>query len=305
MILNQAALDAATRGFKTIFQNTLKETPDRLVEIATRIPSMAATEDLPLGGVTGSLREWIGDREVANIAAFTKQLTNKDFERTIGIKANAISDDRLGTYTAAIQQLAILGKAHPYKLLIDELSTYGTTATGHATLDGKAFFAADHYWPGAYDTAQDNVTDETLDAAAVWTGIAAMENFRGPAGEPLDVYPTHFICAPGNRSTAMALFCNMNDAAGASNSLYGVIPKENIIIDARMSALKWALLDCSKPVKPAVFIDREPLQFTQMVDPKDSDSVWRRKTFEYGVNYRGIGGWVAWWLAYGSDGTES
>ena len=307
MIVNESSLAAITRGFRAIFNDTLQKTPDRIDDIATRIPSTTTSQDFPLAALTGTLREWLGDRVIQNLAAWTHNVVNKDFEQTVGIKRKVIEDDQIGLYNAQFQTLAQQAKLHPFKEAIRVMMTAGFSGgTGAYELwDDANFFSAAHYWPGAYETAQDNLTDELLDAAAVIAGRVAMMGFRGPDGEPLDVVPTHFLCAPANWSTAKNMFClpTATDSA-AANPLYGMIKEENIIVDARISAAKWALLDCSKPVKPIVNQRRKEPELVAQTAP-DSDGAFLKGEYRYGVDYRGAVVALGWWMAYGSSGDGS
>jgi len=141
--------------------------------------------------------------------------------------------------------------------------------------------------------------------AAVWTGIAAMKAFRGPAGDYMRVNPTHFICGPDLESTALGLFVNQNDASGASNSLFGRFKRENIIIDPEVPTGYWAMLDCSKPVKPCAFIKEQwPAEFTSLTQI-DDEHVFKADEFLYGTRFLVEVCALCWWLCYGSNGTES
>ena len=61
----------------------------------------------------------------------------------------------------------------------------------------------------------------------------------------------------------------------------------------------WAMLDTSKFVKPLIFQQRTLPQFVSQDQP-ENDSVFMRKKYRYGVDYRGNVGFGFWQLAYGS-----
>lgn len=66
----------------------------------------------------------------------------------------------------------------------------------------------------------------------------------------------------------------------------------------------WFLLDTSKFIMPFIYQEREKPNFVAIEDPK-SESVFQRRMFQYGVDYRGAVGYALWQLAYGSKDTLS
>jgi len=299
MIVNQATLSSLFVGFKKVFSDTLQSTPDKFERIGTMIPATGASTDLPLVALAGSIREWIGDRQKQNLAAYKKNVTHRKFEQTVGVARTDIEDDNVGLYKPAIAQMAVKAKEYPYDLAITRLMTDGFTVAG---LDGVALFNAAHTWAGsAYTTSQDNLTDEALDAAAVQTGVEAMLGFRGPDAGYLGVSPTDFICATNLWSTAHELFlCERNDA-GASNPLYGLFDKDHIHVEPRVPSGRWAMLDCSKPIKPALHLKRTKIEFVALTNVSD-ENVFRRDEYEYGTRFRSEVAALHWWLCYGSTG---
>lgn len=302
MIVNHANLDTLFRGFKVVFDDTLKATPSRIDDLATRVPSTTSKQDFPIAAIVGSMREWVGDRVVQNIAAWKPTVENKNFELTVAVDRNAIEDDQYAVYEPAIRNLAEQAGLHPYE---EALSWLGSDAfSGANGFDGATFFSASHTWPGGgYTTAQDNLTDEVLDAAAVWTGIQAMRSFRNPAGDPIGAVPNVFVCSADLQQTATELFLLPNDAAGASNSTYGLFERESIISDSRIASGYWMMLDCRRAIKPVINQRRREPEFVALTQPTD-EPVFNRREFQYGVDYRGRVVGIAWWLAYGSDGSE-
>ena len=55
-------------------------------------------------GKVPRLREWIGDRQIHNLAAHSWTIVNKDWEATIEVDRNDIEDDRLGLYNIQAKQ---------------------------------------------------------------------------------------------------------------------------------------------------------------------------------------------------------
>jgi len=299
MIVNQSTLSSLFTGFRKVFRDTMQSAPSRFDEIGTTVDVTGSSTDLPLVGLAGAVREWVGDRQKQNLAAYKKNVTHKKFEQTVGVARTDIEDDNVGLYKPAIMDLAQKAKDYDWDLGMTRLMTDGFSVAG---LDGVSLFNAAHTWAGSgYTTAQDNLTNEALDADAVATGVQAMMGFRGPDGGYLNVYPTHFVCATNLWATARTLFLNERDDAGASNELYGLFPKENIIVDPRLTSGYWAMLDCSKPIKPVLKLKRTDVEFVAMTKVDDAN-VFERDEYEYGTRFRMEIVALHWWLTYGSTG---
>jgi phage major head subunit gpT-like protein len=302
--VNAANLEALFVGFKVMFQETLKATPSRIDEIASRIPSSTKQHDFPIAAIVGTMREWLGDRVVTNIAAWNPTVTNKHFEQTIAVTADDIEDDVTGAYGLAIQDLAQKAVQHPWTEALTWLAVNAWADTG---FDDNTFFSTTHTWPGGdYVTAQSNrvttaLTNDDTGRTAVWTGIEAMLSFRNPAGEPIGSVPNKFLCAAGLLDIATALFTAPTAASGATNTTFGLFKKEDIIADARITAGYWMMLDCRGAVKPLINQRRKEPVLVAQTQPTDQ-SVFTANEYQYGVDYRGRVVGVPWWLAYGSTG---
>jgi phage major head subunit gpT-like protein len=130
-----------------------------------------------------------------------------------------------------------------------------------------------------------------------------MSTFVGPDGINLLVQPTHFLYAPSLEQTVDQLFnAPLGSQQQISQTLYGKFPKANQIEMPMWTGNQWMLLDCSKPIKPVVNQIRRPLALTPMVK-LDDPNVFYQKRFDFGMDYRGAVKAIAWWLAYGSQGT--
>lgn len=62
----------------------------------------------------------------------------------------------------------------------------------------------------------------------------------------------------------------------------------------------WYLLCTTRPMKPFIYQDRTKAELIIHDDPRTSDSVFNRDTFEYGTRARGAAGHGFWQLAYAS-----
>lgn len=66
----------------------------------------------------------------------------------------------------------------------------------------------------------------------------------------------------------------------------------------------WCLLDTRRPMKPFIYQERQKSQFKSFTGP-DSEHVFKRNEFLYGVDDRCVAGYGLWQLAYGSVGNIS
>ena len=301
MIVNASTLSALNVQINKTFQAALAELDPMIDRIATRVPSSTASNKYPLGGLTGTMREWLGDREIHNIAAYVETVANLKYEHTIAVPKEDIEDDQVGWIMAVVQQMAREGSQHPWREALTALMTNGFS-TDYPTQDAKAFFSATHTWANSeYTTAQDNLTDEALDSDAVYTGIQFFDDVRGPNGNRLNYQPDLFLAASNIRSTVDGLFNQATLATGETNPHFGRFSKENQIIGHGIPSGYWAMLCTNAPVKPVVFQERRPFTMTSMTNLTD-ENVFMRDEFMWGTNYRGKVACIAWWLAYGSTG---
>lgn len=65
------------------------------------------------------------------------------------------------------------------------------------------------------------------------------------------------------------------------------------------AASPWFLLDCRQPIKPLIYQERMPFDFTQITAPED-ETVFFKDRYVYGVRGRSNAGFGLWQLAYAS-----
>lgn len=105
MIINQDSIRAATTGFKTVFQEAFADAPSKWGRVAMEVPSMTSEELYPWLRSWIEINEWLGDRVIQNVSSYDFRMVNKDYEATVGVDRNAITDDRLGIYSPLIQRM--------------------------------------------------------------------------------------------------------------------------------------------------------------------------------------------------------
>ncbi len=109
-------------------------------DIATIITSGGASNTYGWLGDFPKMREWVGDRVIADMKEMSYQILNKLYEATLGVKRTDIEDDNLGQYR-------VLSRAQADEVVrfLNEL-TFGLLPGGFSALcfDGQNFFDVDH-----------------------------------------------------------------------------------------------------------------------------------------------------------------
>ncbi|NAX01443.1 phage head protein [Vibrio sp. V34_P3A8T189] len=133
--------------------------------VATEVPSSGASnlygwlKDLP------EIKEWVGDRQLADIGKHGYQILNKTFESSISVKREDVEDDQIGQYSIIAQRFGDQATMFPDKL------AYPLLVAGFTTLcyDGQNFFDTDHPLDTTPATTFSNVVgDPSTDEGSPW-----------------------------------------------------------------------------------------------------------------------------------------
>lgn len=151
MLINAANLRALQTGYQAAFNQGFDGAAVTYDRLAMTVPSTTGKETYGWLGQTPGLREWIGDREVQNLAAHDYTIKNKSFELTIGVDRDDIEDDSYGIYSPLMTEMGRAARQHPDTLV------YGLLKDGFAATcyDGQYFFDTDH--PGPSGASLSNV----------------------------------------------------------------------------------------------------------------------------------------------------
>ncbi len=140
MIINSANLKALYLGWQTAFQQGFRSTTPEWQKVATMVPSTTQTEEYGWLGQFPRLREWVGDRQIANMRNYGYTVANKDYEGTVAVDRNSIEDDRYGVYRPMMAEMGYGVSTHPDDLVFSLLSAAFTTLC----YDGQFFVDTDH-----------------------------------------------------------------------------------------------------------------------------------------------------------------
>jgi len=168
MLLNAASLVAVNTGFVANFNRGLGTAPTDHEVLTEMVTSTTSDEEYGWLGDVPGMREWIGDRVVNNLKQHGYKLRNKDFEQTISVPANAISDDRYNTYGKRFELMGRAAAAHPCQSVYQQLALGFT----EPCYDGQFFFDTDHPVLGE-DGVAGPVSNVQAGAGPAWYLIAS------------------------------------------------------------------------------------------------------------------------------------
>lgn len=281
-------------------------TPD-WEQVATLVPSNTKTTDYAWMQKFPRMREWLGEKTLSKLAGHTYSITNKDFEATVEVERNDIEDDNLGIYAPMAQSAGESAKLWPDDLVFACL-TKGFSQTCY---DGKPFYATNHELidsKGKKRTESNLITKKlsiASQAAAKASFGAARTMMRArkdEEGRPLKLMPSLLVVSPANEDIANALMTVDRLEDGKPNPYKGAA---KVLVCAWLDTEdEWHLLDTTRTIKPIVFQQRKKPTFVQQTDP-NSDGVFLRKSYRFGVESRGAAGYGLWQMAVGSTGADA
>jgi phage major head subunit gpT-like protein len=244
-----------------------------------------------------SMKKWIGEKQLNNIAARSFEVTNEDFENTFGLDRNKIEDDDFGVYTQSAELQGQAIARWPDEQMTAKLIA-GTTTTCY---DGQFFFDTDH--PVDLDDSSQGTyanlrTTTPLTLANFASGKAAMRSFRGESGKPLQVKPTVLMVGPTLELAALQILKastinqvtqnvagDQNVAASAVDNVYRgeveLVVNEYLVDD---TAGAWYLFSTDR-IEPLIWQVRKQPVRVPIVDPTNP-LVWNNRTFAYSVEAR-------------------
>lgn len=295
MLINSQNLRGIYIAFNTLFNKAFEEVKPLFERVATVTPSTTDSETYAWLGDIPGMREWIGDREIQNLAGFDYIIKNKDFELTVGIPRNAIEDDKIGLYNPSVQMLGQSAAAHP-----DEL-VFGILKDGFVVkcYDGLPFFSDSHK---IGEKVISNKGTAKLSLESYSAARAAMMSLTNGKGRPLNLVPNLLVVPPALEGIAKTItqseFIN-----GSTNTMKGTA-EPLVIPQLAGKDNAWYLLCTARPIKPLIYQSRKKAKFVGLTDETDAN-VFFKKTYIYGVDSRGNAGFGFWQMAYGSDGSAN
>ena len=276
-------------GLRSEFFQRYDATQTYFADLSTRIPSTKDKENYKWLGSISRMREFGTGRLARGVRTESYDVENLKYESTLEIDRDEIDDDQTGQIRVRVQELAVRAATHK-DYLISQLLINGATA-GFLSYDAVTYFNAAHI-SGA-SGSQSNLLAPAATAPtspttaefskALKAAIAAMLALRDDAGDPMSISAAGLVCVvpPSMYMTALETV-NATLVASTTNILAGAA---RVIAFPWLSlGTTWYLLKVDNVLRPFIFQDRSPVEFTALEN--QSDEGFRREKYLYGVRAR-------------------
>ena len=135
-----AVVQQASTAFSAKFNEGFKDATQLHMEIATTIPSSAASSGYGFLQQVPKLEEWLAARQLKKLDEYDYEIKNKLFESSIKVKRTDFEDNDYGKYSPIFQDLGSEAAQYPNDHVFDLLKN-GLTGL---CFDGLPYFDADH-----------------------------------------------------------------------------------------------------------------------------------------------------------------
>jgi phage major head subunit gpT-like protein len=214
---------------------------------------------------------------------------NLKYELTIEVDRDEIADDKTGQIKVRIGELAERAATHK-DYLCAQLLKNGENA-GFNSYDGVTFFN-DSHTSGDCGPQDNRLTATAMDPenptaeefrSALRKAIGTLMSFTDDQGDPVSLSATGLICVVPTTMYLTALEAVSATVVGATPNVLAGAAKI-IAFPWLTDASMWYLLKTDGIIRPLIFQDREPIEFTALTE--NSDEGFRREKFLYGVRAR-------------------
>lgn len=298
MIVNQANLRGLDVSYSSAYNKAFEGTPSNYEKIATIVPSTTAETNYTWLGQIPQMREWVGEREIQNLAAYDYIIKNRKFEMSVSVPRDAIEDDQYGVYTPLFSNMGESAARHPNTLC------YGALKAGFTEkcYDGKPFFAEDHPSGENGKKKVGNVSHEKLNADTYEAARTTIMCITGDKGKSLQLVPNLLVVSPANEK-AGNLILKADQINGTTNIWKGTA---ELHVEPELADMPdaWFLLCTNRFLKPIIFQKRKAIKMTALTKDDDAN-VFLKDEYIWGADGRFNAGYGFWQMAYGSDGTEN
>jgi phage major head subunit gpT-like protein len=313
--INRQKLQDLNKSFRVIFNDALTDDSPSPFQAGTvlNVDSQTSIEEYNWLNAFPRLREWIGERKVADFKAEDHQIKNRSYEATLGVKREHIMDENFGLYEPQIQSLAneYGRKVRRHLSALLQAGMSGTiqvdddperSITGY---DGVSFFNDSHPRSKEGLGAESNVTDggsDPLAEATIDEAMEVMETRESENGDILGVSPNLLVAGPAMRGAIGDRFELERKEGGASNRFFNMF--DQVVIEPYLGRddENIYMFDTSFALKPFIFQDRLSPELASKTDPTD-DNVFMKNKYLYGVYARYGMGFGLWQLAHVIENT--
>ena len=117
MLINSATLNGLRVRFSNDYAKAYSICKTWYDKVSSTIPSDGNANVYGWMAELPEMREWIGERTIANLKEYAYTLANRRYELTYAIKRDDIKDDKLAVYATHFTQLGQRTKKHPDLLM--------------------------------------------------------------------------------------------------------------------------------------------------------------------------------------------
>jgi phage major head subunit gpT-like protein len=289
MDITRETLKSMGQAFDISFQKGLTTAKPEHAAFSATVKSNGKSSFYPFLATLGGIREWVGDRQPANVSGEALEVKNRKFEGTVAVDRDDVQDDQTGLYGLLLQDLGARAANFP-GLLAAEALVAGISGTW---CDGKEFFSTTRKYNKATIS---NKTTAALSAETYALGRSAMRQYKGHDGQPMGARPSLLVVGPKLEATAFDILKN---ELAVKTRTEGATPVGGAVKNAWMGSADylvldyladdyddyWFLMDASKPLKPVLIQEREAPVLTSLDKETDPD-VFKRDEYLYGVRMR-------------------
>lgn len=293
-IINSALLAAIFTGFKTLFQKTLTNTKTYWQDFASFVQSETEAELYGWAEGLPKMREWIGERHIHSLKAQAVTVINRLFELTLGVPRTKIEDDKLGTFSLTVSEMARSAKVLADELVFEKING----AFAALAYDGQYFFDTDH--PRSSGGVQSNKMTAALSADAYAEARKMLMQITDDQGKSMGNGTKLVLLVPPALEKMARQILNADIISNTSNVYKGTA--ELIVCPLLTSDTAWFLLEVSHEIRAFVYQERLAAEFEAKTDDGTSDHTFIHDEYLYGVRARGAGAYGLWQFAVGSTG---
>lgn len=294
-------------------------------EISTEVPCTSKQWTTAWFGRMPKMRLWDGPRQPHQPGAQTYTVVPQPWENTYSIDRFDLDDDQFDVYYRLLAEQVLQSKRHGDYQTRDLLESSGVQgqASRQLGMDGVNFWSTSHP-VNFYDATKGTYINDFTGGGQVVSGVNIggalsptaftsayeyMTTINDDQGERLGIMPNklmHPLTLKAEvelilKSTFFAppswgAYAPIASQVGAADNplrRFGVEPLSNPWLQ---SATKWYLMDTTKPMKPLLWVVREPVITVPRVNESDP-AVFDTHMFQWGQWARNAPGWGFSFLA--------
>lgn len=192
---NRNKLDAMRTAFNLKFQEGIKLAGSNYQKFCMIEGDMAHSAiEFPFLQTFAFMREWVGPRQIKNLASQKLRIVEKAFEDTVSIPLRDVQTDNWNQYAHILTSMG-----QGCEALWDRLAAEALLNPA-PWIDGIEFFSANREYGDG--NAICNTDSGELTAANFEKAYAAMQLYNAHNGEPMEVTPDLLIVGPELRAAA-------------------------------------------------------------------------------------------------------